>query len=67
MLPKYDRVDDNFHSDVNDKWSLEEYRSGAGCHFRIGFVRSAFCARFVHDGSPRHGLLASSPSLRHLR
>jgi hypothetical protein len=61
MLPEYDRVDGNFRGDLNDKWSLEQCRSGTGCHFHISPIRSAFCARFVHEGSPRHGLLGLAP------
>jgi hypothetical protein len=61
MLPEYDRVDDNFRDDLNGERSLEQCRSGTGCRFRISVVRSALCARFVHKGSPKHGLLDSAP------
>ena len=60
MLPDYDRVDDNFRGDLSDKWSTEYCPSDSGCRFRISLVRGAFCARFVHEGSPRHRLLDSA-------
>jgi hypothetical protein len=60
MLPEYDRMDYNFRGDLSDKWSYEQCSSGTGCDFHISLIRSAFCARFVHEGNPRYRLLASA-------
>ena len=49
----HDRLDDYFRGDLHDKWGLGRHYKGAGGHFRISFIRSAFCARFLGEVRPR--------------